>query len=108
MGVQGKTTSELAGLSGGIKSKESILPVMFHELARDMQQHGLHPNMIRGPIQDRLRELDQEYASKIATNQRLGGGNLGGILSARERALTAAEHRRQQGEGKDSGKQNQS
>lgn len=106
--VQGKTTAELAGLNGVIKSKESILPAMLHELTKDMKQHGLHPNMIQGPIQDRLRELDQEYASKIAANQRLGGSNLGGAMSARERALTAAEHRRRQQEGKHSGKRNQS
>ncbi|CAJ1935100.1 unnamed protein product [Cylindrotheca closterium] len=103
--VQGKTTSELAGLNGVITSKESILPVMVHELARDMQQHGLNPIMIKAPIQDRLRELDQEYASKISKEQRLGGGTSGATssttssgdnpaASARERALAAAEQRR--------------
>jgi len=106
--VQGKTTAELAGLNAVIKSKESILPFMLHELAQDMQQHGLHPNIIQAPIQDRLRELDQEYASKIATNQRLGGSNLGGAMSARERALTAAEHRRRQQQGEHFDKRNQS
>jgi len=101
--VQGKTTCELAGLSGVITSKESILPVMVHELARDMQQHGLHPNMIQAPIQDRLRELDLSYASKISKEQRLGGSSSSSILtngsnqaSARERALAAAEQRRRQ------------
>lgn len=97
--VQGKTTCELAGLSGVITSKESILPVMVHELARDMQQHGLHPNMIQAPIQDRLRELDLSYASKISKEQRLGGSiltNGSNQASARERALAAAEQRRRQ------------
>lgn len=95
--VQGKTTSELAGLGGVIKSKDSILPVMLQELARDMHQHGLHPNMIQAPIQHRLRELDQEYASRISSEQRLGGSSSANTAaSARERALAAAEQRRRQ------------
>jgi hypothetical protein len=97
--VEGKTTAELAGLSK--MTKETIFPSIMQELAKDMQQHGLHPNMIQAPIQQRCQELEQTYAQAVAKEQRLGGAAAGGDESedgsaTRERILAAAERRRQQ------------
>jgi len=91
--VKGKSTAELAGLSG--INKQNVYLGIMQELVRDMQQHNLHPNMIEGPIQMRCRELDQTYAATKVKEQRLGGGeNVG--ATTRERALDAAERRRKQ------------
>lgn len=97
--VKGKTTAELAGLSNMI-TKDTIFPFIMQELAKDMQQHGLHPNMIQAPIQQRCQELENQYLQ--ATGQRLGGTttadsfNSEDASAARERMLEAAERRRQQ------------
>lgn len=97
--VDGKTTAEIAGLD-----KKGLLENVYHfvmqELARDMAQHGLHPNMIAAPIQQRCNELEQQ--SNVG--KRLGGSNdeetdsadKNGKTSARELALAAAERRARQ------------
>jgi len=94
--INGKTTSELAGLPSHIDVYKSIM----QELVMEMQQHGLHPSMIQAPIWQRCEELERSYASKTL-EQRLGGVDLKDDgLSSRERALAAAERRRQQNGGK--------
>jgi len=92
--IKGKTTSELAGLDN-----TNVYESIMQELVLEMQQHGLHPGMIQVPIRQRCEELERDYASK-ALEQRLGGVDLDG-LSSRERALAAAERRRQQNGGKE-------
>eukprot|EP00980_Cylindrotheca_fusiformis_P026096 scaffold15330_cov103-Cylindrotheca_fusiformis.AAC.1 len=101
--VNGKTTATLAGLSSVLKSPKDILPFILHhdDLAKDMQQHGLHPNMIQAPIQQRCQELEDAYyyyyqTKKITTAQRLGGASSSNSNNAREQMLAAAERRRQQ------------
>lgn len=103
--VNGKTTAELAGvhLTNGM---ESIATTVLQELEKDMQQHGLHPQMIAPAILERCQQLTS--ASKQAEQgQRIGsnGSDNNGSTSARERALAAAERRaNQQPEGeKDNG-----
>jgi hypothetical protein len=96
----GKGTAEIAGLSD--ITKDNIFPFIIQELERDMQQHGLHPNMIQHPIQKRCQELDQSYATATAKKQRLGGGENQNVEgTGRERALAAAERRRQQQQQKE-------
>eukprot|EP00980_Cylindrotheca_fusiformis_P001240 scaffold331_cov117-Cylindrotheca_fusiformis.AAC.18 len=97
--VNGKTTATLAGLSSILKSPKDILPFILHhdDLAKDMQQHGLHPNMIQAPIQQRCQELEDAYYQTKITAQRLGGASsLTSANNAREQMLAAAERRRQQ------------
>jgi hypothetical protein len=103
--VNGKTTAELAGvhLTNGM---ESIATTVLQELEKDMQQHGLHPQMIAPAILERCQQLTS--ASKQSEQgQRIGsnGSDNNGSTSARERALAAAERRaKQQPEGeKDNG-----
>jgi len=70
--VRGRKTAELAGLNE--RSLENIFDVIMNELVREMGQHGLHPNMIVGPIQQRIQELEEE-TQKLKNQQgyRLGG-----------------------------------
>ena len=94
--VEGKTTAELAGFRN--LNKSNIFQLIMQELVGDMRQHGLHPNAIQEPIKQRCGELEEAY-SKVG--QRLGSGNTTSLasnenLSARERALQAAERRRNQ------------
>ena len=92
--VQGKTTAELAGLD---KARlENVFDYIMHELAGEMRQHGLHPQMIQAPIRQRIQELEAQHTA----GQTLGGGGSGGRNSAagaggnaRELALAAAERR---------------
>lgn len=88
--VHGKTTAELAELP--TSSKHKIFEFIMQELLRDMHQHGLHPNSIQAPIRQRCDELDATYNR----GRRLGGDDKN--LSAREKALEAAERRRRQGQ----------
>lgn len=92
--VNGKNTLELAGLSS---SNLEVYSSIMKELVVEMQQHGLHPNMIQMPIQQRCQELEQTYGEAKAKEHRLGGDaeSSSNGLSARERALAAAERRRQ-------------
>ncbi|KAL3905658.1 MAG: hypothetical protein SGILL_009590, partial [Bacillariaceae sp.] len=93
--VRGKTTAEMAGLDKG--RLENVLDYVMHELAGEMRQHGLHPQMIQAPIRQRIQELEASYNA----GKRLGGvtesasssNALGGAGSARELALAAAERR---------------
>ena len=87
--VQGKTTAELAGLD---KARlENVFAYIMHELAGEMRPHGLAPQMIQAPIQQRIQELETSYRA----GQTLGGGMVGagGGGNARELALAAAERR---------------
>ncbi|KAG7338583.1 WLM domain containing protein [Nitzschia inconspicua] len=93
--VRGKTTAELAGLD---KSRlENVLDYIMLELAGEMRQHGLHPQMIEAPIRQRIQELERDHqhgqrlGGTARTNASNGGG--GGSSNAREMALAAAERR---------------
>jgi len=93
--VNGKTTAELAGLDKSIL--ERIPETILNELVRDMTQHGLHPQMIEGPIRQRCQELEQ----KLLQGRTVGGETEGPtstmipiVGNPRERALAAAEQRR--------------
>jgi len=105
--VRGKKTAELAGLNE--RALDNIYELIMSELVPDMSQHGLHPNMIAGPIRQRIQELEEE--TRRMENQggyRLGGSsmpqglgdeaktvrvNVSGGMSTRELALLAAERR---------------
>lgn len=58
--VDGKTTSDLAGVSlpGGMKS---IAGYVMKELEKDMAQHGLHPRMIAHAILERCQQLTEQF-----------------------------------------------
>jgi hypothetical protein len=88
--VAGKTTAELAGLK--LTSKQGVYDFVMQELQQDMAQHGLHPNMIATPIEERCRELDATHGG-----QKLGGTTTSAQhttgATARELALAAAEQR---------------
>jgi len=105
--VRGKKTAELAGLNE--RAFENIFDLIMNELRIEMSQHGLHPNMIAGPIQQRIQELEEETL-KMESQQghRLGGAttknivgnpniiirnNEAGVMSTRELAWAAAERR---------------
>jgi len=67
--VRGKTTAELAGLD---KAKlDNVFDFIMYELVQEMSQHGLRPNMIEGPIRQRIRELDESRKDN-SRGQRLG------------------------------------
>jgi hypothetical protein len=102
--VLGKTTAELAGLD---KARlDDVYSCIMQELIPEMAQHGLHPRMIEGPIQQRINELEETHRR----GHRLGGGGgesetntnhnasrssrqNNGNDNARELALAAAERR---------------
>jgi hypothetical protein len=86
--VAGKTTAELAGLK--LTSQQSVYNFVMQELQQDMAQHGLHPNMIAAPIEERCRQLDATHGG-----QRLGTATTAGMngATARDLALAAAERR---------------
>lgn len=103
--VRGKKTAELAGLSEA--ALDNVFGLIMNELVREMGQFRLHPNMIAGPIRQRIQELQQETLQKQQQGYRLGGASaisnnsstmVGGsstatASSARELALAAAERR---------------
>merc|ERR1711937_545374 len=70
--VRGKKTAELACLKE--HALENIFDFIMNELRIEMSQHGLHPNMIAGPIRQRIQELEEETL-KMENHQghRLGG-----------------------------------
>ena len=97
--VNGKTTAELADLNKD--TLKQIPETILMELVREMAQHGLHPRAIEAPIRQRCLELEQE----LLQGKKLGSGSgvaETGTGSARERALAAAEQRRNHHEAKDS------
>lgn len=107
--VRGKTTAELAGLD---KSKlENVFDFIMLELVKEMGQHGLHPNMIAGPIRQRIQELEENRRTN-SQRQRLGGvgsevmsSSAASSTTARELALAAAERRaREQQKKNDDGR----
>jgi len=116
--VRGKKTADLAGLNE--QALENIFDLIMNELVREMGQHGLHPNMIAGPIRQRIQELEEETLKmKSQQGYRLGGestnqissntstivrNNSTVVLSARELAWAAAERRA--GEQKEKKKKN--
>uniref|UniRef100_A0A7R9WPJ7 WLM domain-containing protein n=1 Tax=Craspedostauros australis TaxID=1486917 RepID=A0A7R9WPJ7_9STRA len=104
--VQGKTTAQIAGWSK--EALQNIPESILNELTREMAQHGLHPRMIENAIRVRCAELERENKMPpISGGQRLGGGGAAAAdnvnanaavstnqaMSARERALAAAERR---------------
>jgi len=108
--VNGKSTAQIAGIANITKSlanKETALStIVLKELERDMDQHGLHPNMIAPAIQQRCQELADQSRLMLSNEQTLGGAKMiirngaagtsaasHGRVSARELALAAAEQR---------------
>ena len=111
--VNGKTTAELAGLTLDDLQPQAVYRFVMQELQRDMAQHGLHPNAIAAPIQERCQQLERQRRSAIQKGNRLGGrngqdhdpqqgtnslvanapNNNDNNKSLRERALEAAERR---------------
>ena len=91
--VHGKKTAELAGLD---KTKlENVFDFIMFELVQEMGQHGLHPNMIEGPIRQRIRELE-EISRNSSNGHRLGEATYTTDTtdsSTRELVLAAAERR---------------
>merc|ERR1712224_799231 len=73
--VRGKKTAELAGLNE--RALENVYELIMSELVGEMGQHGLHPNMIAGPIRQRVQELEEE-TRRLESQQghRLGGGSM--------------------------------
>lgn len=109
--VNGKTTTELAGVSlpNGMMS---IVDFVLKELEKDMAQHGLHSQMIAPAILDRCRELTEKF-QQSEQGQRLGSMTSGSSdnamnTSARERALAAAERRAAQQQQQDEKKEDES
>ena len=91
--VHGKKTAELAGLD---KEKlENVFDFIMSELVQEMAQHGLHPNMIEGPIRQRIQELE-ENSKNSSNGHRLGEATYTTDTTAsstRELVLAAAERR---------------
>lgn len=104
--VRGKKTSELAGLDETkLEEENGVFDFIMNELVREMGQHGLHPNMIAGPIRQRIQELEEE-SNKARNSQgnRLGGSSknvnrAATVDSARELAWAAAEQRAREQQG---------
>merc|ERR1712176_413683 len=116
--VRGKKTAVLAGLNE--RALDNVFDLIMNELVREMGQHGLHPNMIAQPIQQRIQQLEKETLEmKSQQEYRLGGGastnkvsnnsstvmrnNANEVLSARQLALAAAERRAREGKQKKNG-----
>jgi len=88
--IDGKTTAELAGLE--TLKVENVYNLVMQELAMDMAQHGLHPNMIAIAIQTRHQELEKEGGERLGSTEE---DNTNG-MTARQLALAAAERRARQ------------
>mmetsp|Transcript_29574 Transcript_29574/g.48798 ORF Transcript_29574/g.48798 Transcript_29574/m.48798 type:complete len:386 (+) Transcript_29574:107-1264(+) len=100
--VAGKTTAELAGLK--LLDTKNVYDFVMQELQQDMAQHGLHPNMIAAPIEERCRQLDETRdggqrlggASSMVLGEDASGGPMTTSIagaSVRDLALAAAEQR---------------
>ena len=87
--TKGTTSAILAGLD--TNQLDHVFDLIMNELVREMAQHQLHPRMIEAPIRQRCEELKRQHHQ----GQTLGGSTTasGDGLSARERALAAAERR---------------
>lgn len=104
--VAGKTTAELAGLK---LETNNVYDFVMQELQKDMAQHGLHPNMIASPIEQRCRELDETHGGQKLGSLVVGSTDLTATsrpATARDLALAAAEQRAK--EQKNNGKSSQS
>jgi len=112
--INGKSNTELAQLSlppptANNNLEQLVFQFIMHELKQEMAQHGLHPNMIISPIQQRLSELEKNRVMKHNGRTMMNSGSSGSggdgdgrkksssplnTMSARELALMAAEERR--------------
>lgn len=91
--VNGKTTSQLAGVS--VTSMKGIAEVVLAELQHEMAQHGLHHQLIAPAIVERYKELAAEY-EQSEQGLRVGSGRSMTTGNPKERMLAAAERRARQ------------
>ena len=115
--VNGRITADIAGLD---KTRlENVYDFIMFELQKEMAQHGLNPTMIAAPIRQRCEELQK--LNSDANGRRLGGNsgsindasssmdvdNSNGGMTAREKALAAAERRARDNNNKSKEKEGQ-